>query len=310
MEDAQKSAPQVAEVHKIEREYRRDITITTARPLIVRVGLLLWLLIDVGLVIFFLVSVILYLVAGSFREERLLGTLDNNIAALRETSAARAADPLLVGDPHVLTRDIGSYDVYAVIENPNTEWYATFTYAFSSDVSAEPIAASIMPGEEKYLLALNIALAQRPSGVTVAVNDVVWHRVDRHLVPNTAEFLVLHSNFVVSDSAYDDTIVIDGTNIGVSTFTIANVTPYTYYNPTFVVALTHGSVVVGVNIVTVPQFIAGSTREVSVRWFGSAPGAGSVEVIPSINYFDEDEYADPDGAAGTDIRDETDDRRR
>lgn len=309
MGDAQKPASRQAEVQQIEREYQRDVTITKARPLIANAAVLFWLLLDVGLVLFFLLTVVMYIVSGSFADQRLLGTLDNNVASLHESAAARAADPLLVGDPRVLTRDTGSYDVYAVIENPNTEWYATFTYTFSDGISAEPMKGAIMPSAQQYVLALNVELASRPSGATVSVDDVVWHRVDRHDVENTAEYLVDHSNFTVSDSAYDDSITIDSTKVGVSTFTITNNTPYSYYNPTFIVLLKQSGSVVGVNTVTVPQFASGTAREVDTRWFGSVPSTGSVEVLPSINYFDEDEYADPEGEAGTDLRDAADDRR-
>lgn len=295
--------PQQSELHKIDREYQRDMTIVSARPKVVNFALFLWLLLDVGLLVFFLFSVILYLVSGSFADQRLVATLDNNVDALHSAAAARVADPLLVGDPHVLTHDVGAYYVYTVLENPNAEWYATFTYQFSDDVMTEPAAAFIMPGEEKYLLALGVALENKPSGVTVAVEDVVWHRVDRHDVPNTAEFLVEHANFVVTDSTYDDRITIDTTKVGDATFMLTNNTPYTYYNPSFVVLLQQGNSVLAVNQVSVPQFAAGEARAMTVRWFGNAPSSGTVEVIPAINYFDDEEYAAPTGEAGTDIRD-------
>ncbi len=295
--------PQHAELQKIEREFQRDVTITTARPKVVHFGLFVWLLVDVALVVFFFVTVVLYLVSGAFADQRLMATLDNNVAALHDAARARSADPLLVGDARVLTNDVGAYDVFAVVENPNTEWYATFTYQFGDDVMAAPVSATVMPGEEKYILALNVVRGNKPSGVSVLVEDVVWHRVDRHAVANTAEFLVDHSNFVVSEDVYDDSITINKTKVGDSTFTLTNNTPYSYYNPSFIVLLNHGGGVIAVNQVAVPQFLAGESRTVTVHWFGNAPGAGTVEVLPIINYFDEDEYAEPEGDVGTDIRD-------
>lgn len=303
-------APQQSELHKIDREYQRDVSIVNARPRVVSLALFLWLLLDVGLIVFFFLTVVLYLVSGSFRDQRLVGTLDNNVAALHRTAAARVADPLLVGDPRVLTHDVGAYDVYVTLENPNTEWYATFTYQLSDDVMTEPVTSFIMPGEEKYLLALNVQMESRPSGVTVAVDDVTWHRVDRHDVPNTAEFLVEHENFVITDSTYDDSITIDQTKVGDATFILTNNTPYSYYNPNFVILLKQGGSVIAVNQVTVPQFVAGETRSVAVRWFGDAPSTGTVEVIPAIHYFDDDEYAAPEGEVGADIRDTADEKRR
>lgn len=301
--------PNQSELHKIEREYQRDVVITNARPKLVSFGLFVWLLVDSALVVFFLVTVVMYLVSGSFTDQRLVATLDNNVASLHGAAVARAADPLLVGDARVLTHDTGVYDVYAVVENPNTDWYATFSYAFSDDVSAEPATGFVMPGEKKHVLALGVELAAKPSGVNVEVTDVVWHRVDRHAVPNTEEFLVDHGNFVVTDERYDDSITIDQTKVGDATFTLTNNTAYSYYNPIFVVLLEHGGSVIAVNQVTVPRFMAGESREVTVRWFGQAPGAGTVTVVPAINYFDDEAYASPTGDAATDVRDEATKRR-
>ncbi len=293
------------EFHEIEKDFKRELAITAARPRLARFGLLVWLLVDVGLMIFFFATVVLYLVNGTFGEQRVIATLGNNVAALHDAAAARAAEPLLVGDAKVLTRDVGSYDFYATLENPNSEWYATFSYTFDG---VTPMTASIMPSEQRYVFALNVQADARPSA-TIDVRDVVWHRVDRHAIPNTAEFLVAHNNFVVENATYADTITIDSQHVGDASFTIDNATSYSFYNPTFFVVLERAGGIVGINQLTIPQFLAGERRDVSVHWFGQIPTTGSVVIIPVIDYFDTNSYMDPQGEMGADVRDTSEKRR-
>ena len=87
--------PQHEELQKIEREFQRDVTITAARPKVVHFGLFVWLLVDVALVVFFFVSVVLYLVSGAFADQRLMATLDNNVAALHDAKGHEVQIPCL-----------------------------------------------------------------------------------------------------------------------------------------------------------------------------------------------------------------------
>lgn len=284
-------------MQKIEQDYRRNVAIVEARPKLEQGLLFAWLLVDVALIAYFIVSVVLYLVAGSFTEVRSMATIAQNAGDLRDASLARAADPLVLGDVRVLVRDAGSYDVYATVENANNEWYVTFDYSFT-DVDAAPQRATVMPGETAYVLALGIEAAARPSGAQLKIEHEVWTRVDRHTVPDTAEFLVAHSNFALSEAAYAVDVALEKDTVGRSVFTLTNNTAYSYYDPEFVVLLKRGGTVVGVNTVTVPKLKAGESREVSVHWFGTAPTSASVEAVPSINYFDEETYMDPEGESG------------
>lgn len=291
------------EMQKIEQDYRRNVAIVEARPKLEQVAIFAWLLLDVALIVYFFFTVVLYLVSGAFAETRSVASIGANAGVSHDAAASRVAQPLLTGDAAVLTRDTGAYDIYATVENVNTDWYAEVTYAFQDgDAVTDEASAVILPGETHYLTSLNYAAATRPSGMELVVKDVHWVRVDRHVIEDVAAFLVDHGN-IVADSTYAADVTYENDVVGRSELTLTNATPYAYYAPEFVVLLKRGGTIVGINTVTVPRFEAGSTRDVDVHWFGSIPTSSTVEVIPAINYFDEDAYMDPQGEPAADRRD-------
>lgn len=292
------------ELQRIERDYRRDVTITETRPRIVQAALFLWALVDVALIIIFIVSVVLYVISGSFADERAFASVGQNAGVSHARAVDRTPDALFTDDARVLARGDGAYDMYAVVENPNGEWYATYTYSFESSTgTTTPIEGVIMPNETRYLVALNLATSARPSGAVLAIDELAWHRIDRHDVADIDAFLAERSNFVVDASAYAVDVTLADESIGRSTFTVRNATPYAYFRPTFTVLLKKGGTVVGINQVTISEFLAGETRETAVHWFGAVPSGGTVELVPTIDYFDDAVYMDPSGSTDIDLRD-------
>jgi hypothetical protein len=288
----------------IERRYKEGVTVTTWRPKLVIAGLVIWGVIDVVLVIFFLVTITTYVVQGSFDDSRSIGTIGQNAGVLHAAAVARLAKPILTNDAHVLTHDATTYDMYAVVENVNTEWYATFNYHFTAGQVTTPFAlGNLMPSESRYLTALNVAAEKRPVGAQLVISDVVWHRVDHHEIVDTAAYLEVRNDWQVTDEVYAPDVVLAADTVGRSTFTLKNATAYSYFLPTFTVLLKRGGAVIGVNEVTLSQFMTGEARAVAVHWFGDIPTSGTVEVLPAINYFEAGVYTKPPSDVLTDPRD-------
>lgn len=273
------------------------------RPKLLQAGFFAWVLLDAALVLFFLVTVVTYVVSGSFAESRSIATIGQNSGSLHVAALNRAAKPILLGDVRVLARDTGAYDLYSVIENPNSEWYATFDYYFTAgSTNSASTEGSLMPSEERYLLGLNVQAESRPNGSTLVLENVVWHRIDRHEINNTAEFLVDHGNFVVDASSYAVDVELKDDSVGRSLVTLRNNSAYSYFSPSFVVLLKRSGVIVAINQVTLSEYFSGESRDVAVHWFGTIPTSSTVEVIPTINYFDERVYMDPPGELAEDTR--------
>lgn len=226
------------ELQQIERDYQRDVTVLSARPKILQAGLLLWTLVDVALIIFFIVNVIVYIVSGSFTEQREIASIAANAGVANTIAQARMPESLVVDEVKILSRGDATYDLYATVENPNDDWIATLTYVveYGQDAPKEKEAV-ILPMQEQYLLELNAEASSRPSGAELVVKDVTWERVDRHEVTDIPEFLTEHANFVVQSAEYAADVTVEQESIARSMFTVKNATPYTYYEPTFVVLL-------------------------------------------------------------------------
>ncbi len=289
---------------EIEKRYKEEVAVTTWRPKLIMIGLVTWGLIDAALVIFFLVTVASYVVQGSFDEARSIGSIGQNAGVAHVMTVARLAQPILTNDAHVLTHDATTYDMYAVVENPNTEWYATFNYHFTAgQIVTATKEGNSMPGESRYLTALNVKSDTRPVGAQLVIADVVWHRIDHHEIADTAAYLTVRNDFQVTDEVYAPDVVLAADTVGRSVFTLKNATAYSYFSPVFTVLLKRGGVVIGINEVTLSQFTTGEARAIEVHWFGDIPTSGTVEVVPMINYFDEAVYTKPPSDVLVDPRD-------
>lgn len=289
---------------EIEKRYKEEVAVTTWRPKLVIIGLVIWAIVDAVLMIFFLVTVVSYVVQGSFDDARIISTIGQNAGVAHAMTVARLAQPILTNDAQVLTHDATTYDMYAVVENPNTEWYATYNYHFTAGQIITPVKEdSLMPNESRYLTALHVKTDGRPAGAQLVVEDVVWHRIDHHLIANTAEYLAVRNDFQLTNEVYAPDVVLAAETVGRSTFTLKNATAYSYFSPVFTVLLKRGGTVIAINEVTLSQFVTGEARAVEVHWFGNIPTSATVEVVPMINYFDEAVYTKPPSDVLTDPRD-------
>jgi hypothetical protein len=293
------------ELQAIERQYERDVRIVEAQPLLRRIGVLSAITVEVLVGIFLLVVVFGYVINGSFADLRAAGvTFGANADAFHAIATASDAKELNLGSAKVVQGTPSSFDFYSVITNPNDDWFATFAYSFTSgSITTDAQEGFVLPGEKAYLLALGIDAETRPGTPAISVENIVWHRVDRHIAPDTDVWLEQHNAFNISEPTYTTDIDLGTANIGRTTFTITNTTPYAYWTPQFTVILERAGAVVGISQATLTEFDSSEARDVEVRWYGDLPVTATATVIPSINYFDKSSYMPPRGTPGEDIRD-------
>lgn len=293
------------ELQEIEREYGRNIRIVEARPKLERLGLLVAFVLEGCALIFSIIVLIGYVISGSFNDLRSAGSaFGSNIKNFRAIAAQSDARDLQLGAAKVVQGTPTSYDFFAPITNSNADWYATFTYAFSSSqVSSEEKEGFVMPGVDSYLLALGMDSENRPGSVSISVNNIVWHRVNRHIALDVASWLDAHNAFVITDPTYTPDLDFGTSKIGRTTFSISNPTPYSYWNAPFTAVLERAGAIVGISQAVLTEFDAAETRESEVRWYGELPVTATATIFPAINYFDEKVYMPPRGASETDVRD-------
>ncbi len=290
-EEAKNTAPVnplSREYQQIEQQYRRDVTLVGARPLLSNLAFLLWLLVDAAMIGFFAYVVVGYVVSDSFTDKRSEAALANNVSSIHATTLATTPQNLLLSSARKISNNATTEDVGADVENPNKDWYATFTYSFSS--AGTPIDGFINPLEKRTLLGLALPLAASPE---FSLSNLTWHRVDRHSVPDTASWLALRNSFAVSGIVYSNDIDPTAAQLGRTDFTLTNSSAYSYWSPKFIVMLQTGTNPVAVTEITVPRFLAGEARQINVRWVDKIPTSATMVVVPEINYFDSSIYMEP-----------------
>ncbi len=291
------------EYRAIDSRYRRDVAIVNARPKLETAGFVLWVAVDILLVLTFVFGVVMYIVSGSFTDARAVASIFSNVANSHAGVVRLAPTNLDLQEAKSASVVAGKYDLYASLDNPNADWYATFDYVFSYDGGVtESYSGFINPGEKKLLTAINIPFERRPSGLRISLENQVWHRVDRHVIANTQTFLAERANITVDLASYDKSVLIGEEQIGRTTLILSNRTAYAYWNPEFIVKLMRGSTVVSITKIAVPEFLAGETRPLEIRWFGEVPPSGTISVEPAIFYFDDSVYMHPDDEMGQDVR--------
>jgi len=288
------------ESRQVERDYKREVALTTGVPMAKKIALVVWVIFDVGLIVLFLFVVVGYLVVGQFTDRAEVSSMANNIASVRVFAVENSASSLLIGDTSVISLGDGEYDFVSTLQNSNEDWYAEVDYYFSSgSESTEVMHGFIMPLQLTLVVALRQSI-DSISGAEVVIDDLVWHRVDPHAVSDIDSWLQDHNSFTILNAEYTKDVEIDNTNIPRTSFTVTNNSSYNYWSAVFYVVLDRNGSIVGVNQATVPGFEVGDTREVNVNWFGEAVSSADVSIYPYINYFDEDVYMDQP-SAGTDI---------
>ncbi|MFA5946200.1 MAG: hypothetical protein WC802_04810 [Patescibacteria group bacterium] len=295
MEEKKKivKTPLEQEYQAIESQYRRDVAILENVPKVERVAFGLWAVIDIALLVVFVIGAPLYIVSGNFVDVRSTAGLVRNAVTTHSLSLAQAPASLTLGSAKTLTGAPGAYDFLADASNPNANWYVTFSYSFSFDGGGtEKMPGFLNPSESRPLAQLGIKNDAVPRNARLVIENLAWHRVDRHAVPEITRWLAEHDAFPIS-AVSTSSIALDHGALGETNFTVANKTAYSYWDPRFLILLERGGSAVSVSEVTLSQFLSDESRPVSVRWFQTIPTGATVRVVPVLNLFDPAVYMKP-----------------
>jgi hypothetical protein len=292
-----------AELKAIDSRYRREVAVVDARPKVETAAFIFWAVLDLVLILTFVFGVLLYITSGAFADARQSVSLLHNAASLHAGSERVAPQPLENSSAQSVSLVTGKYDLFVKLTNPNPDWYATFDYAFVFDGGeTAPLAGFMNPDESRTLAYLGVSSSRRPSAVRMVMTNFIWHRVDPHVIPDPELFVAERANITVEQATYATDLVIGTDQVARSQITLQNRTAYAYWSPEFLVKLMRGSTVVSLTKITVPEFKAGETRQVEVRWFGEAPPSGTISLEPIIPYFAGGVYMNPDDETGLDVR--------
>ncbi|MBI4437565.1 hypothetical protein HY631_01300 [Candidatus Uhrbacteria bacterium] len=292
------------EEKKARRLYRLSLWWVEHRAVLRRIGYGAFMAVD-ALVLAFALFHLLDAFAFSYdREQRaIFAMVTQGQSDLRAYTEANKASDLESTPARIISIGSDRYDLYATLVNPNDDWWAEFTYAFTTDAGATETATGfILPGEEKPIVEFAYASSVPMSAAELVVDGITWHRVDHQMIDDWGVFAQEHLNLVIEDAQFTKQTDGNGEAYGRSSFTVMNKTAFSYYEPTFYVLLKRGSSVVGVNRATLSELESGEQASVALNWFGTLPSVSEVAVVPEINLFDLSVYKPLEGENTRDTR--------
>lgn len=302
------------EEKEFSRYYKFSKWYVTNRELLKKIGIGVFIAFDSILILFVSWTFLdAYVISYAKEHRAVVEMVAIGQADLHSYTVATAARPLSTDDVTVISLGGGKYDFYTTLVNPNTDWWAEFTYEFNGGVEDEANIRQgfILPSEEKPIVALGVEIGSVPRNVNLDIIDISWHRVDRHLVGNYEDWLRDHFNFEIQNVSWTTETPLETTDtIGRVSFSVINDTAFSYYDPVFYSLLMRGNRIVGINRTTLSSLDSFDEQQVDINWFGTLPSVSRVEIVPEVNIFDLDVYKPLVGESSIDTRTRVFDRRR
>ncbi len=292
------------EEKEFKRFYKVSLWWVTHRAALRKIGFALFIAFDATLFLFggwHLLDA--FAVSYDSEQNAVLRMVALGQSDLHASTAGNAARDLETGDGRVLSIGDNRYDLYATLVNSNDDWWAEFSYSFSIGGSQTDVREGfVLPMEEKSVAELAVKSASPIQSASLSIENVRWHRVDHHVIPDYATWASDRLNFSISASSFEKETRFDGETFGRTTFTIENDTAFSYYDVGLFVLLLRGSSVVGVNRTSLSSLESGVETEVTVNWFGTLPSVSEVQIIPELNIFDLEVYKSLQGESTRDTR--------
>lgn len=234
-----------------------------------------------------------YIIKGMNDDVKILKDLSTNDRTVHDLIAMQNARNILVDTPQSF-KSGENFDLVAKINNPNPGHWGEFSYNFK--VGSQDLGLNhgfILPGETKYVMALNKDIDSPDSVVMVSLENVVWHKINKHDYPDWEKFKKEHLDITISDkkfSSAQSSILSEKVNLNQLDFKISNNTAYGYYNTGIEIILFSGQHMVGANYYILDKLKSGEQRNINVTWPGNINQVTETTVIPEINIMDEDLY--------------------
>ncbi|MFH1598344.1 MAG: hypothetical protein ABIB97_04755 [Patescibacteria group bacterium] len=261
----------------------------THRNLVKRIGLIIFMLVDLIIVCFFLYNIITYFAMIPFYN-RLVANLGNEIIDYSGIHQRTAPRPLQITEETILLAPTGNYDLMAKIRNPNDRWIIdSFQYRFTVSGSQTDWQTShLADSENKYLF--YFGHENYGSGsllneeVTVEIDNVIYRRI---IHPDK----VPRIDFVVEDPQHDTVYLADSDErVSRVTANIKNNTVYSFWEVGVQIILYSYDDPVAINLVTIDNFDTLLTKNLDILWRGRVAGVTSVLINPFVNIVDNDNY--------------------
>ncbi len=202
-----------------------------------------------------------------------------------------APQNILIDEIQVFLAGVGKYDVMTEISNPNTKHIIYFDYYFLvNGASTTKKSAFILPLQTKPVLEYGLNDAY---GIELIIENYSAKRINAHIYPDPTNHILARDIFSLENFEFKSVLHPEGANANIVKFSLINSSPFHYYNPEFIVKYKNNGLTVGVASIVLENFISLQTREVDLRSFADNLFINELEIVPSINYFDQSSYFEP-----------------
>jgi len=199
--------------------------------------------------------------------------------------------PLLIGETQIFSAGVEKYDAMAEITNQNTKHIVYFDYHFEiNGIATVKKSGFLLPQETKLFTDFGLSEGY---GANLVVDNISFKRINAHLYPDPINFILARNLFSVSNFEFKSVLHPEGANANIIKFDLTNDSPFSYYDPRFVVEFRNGGGTVGVAEINLANFSSLEKRSVDLRSFADNLFVDEVVVYPSINYFEYTSYFEP-----------------
>lgn len=218
-----------------------------------------------------------YLYYAATREERIVKPLRAQVAYVHPTLSLQT---LAIRETGAVSHGGATYDVYALIENQNSEWRAdgeVFFMVGGSELAAVPI--TLFPGDRRYVFSFNVTSTTAPR-ISARVQNIVWKRLtltERNVINARRDIRV--SDVEVLGGRTAKGVVIPGTR---AHMTLSNASAYHLYDFRMLILFKHGGVPVAAAMVPIFSLEHNTQTRLEARWDYSFAST-DYEMIPEID---------------------------
>lgn len=243
-----------------------------------------------------------YFTRGLSQDEQLTKELVETNGVGHDYILQISAKNFSVSPVKILRSASNKYDFYVRLNNDNQRWWAEFDYYFTAGGQQTPKTEGfILPSSSEDLMALAQEFTYEPSFAQLIIDNIRWHRLDQHKIPDWSVYYKSRMNIASADIKFtpaNSSPLSEKLNLNELNFQVINHSAYNFWQVGFAVLLYGGSSLADVNHYTLDNFMSGQERSVSLSWPGNIGQIDRVEIVPEINIMRDDIYIPFEGGVG------------
>lgn len=238
--------------------------------------------------LYFLYGITSYIFWGMKADELIINDLVNSGLISHDYFIKNSAKDLVIFGAETVKSQSGKYDYIVKIQNFNDNWWGIINYTYIAGNTVGEGESFILPSEAKYITVFN---QEGASDIRFAVKNVSWSRINKHLIPNWDEYKSRRLAFEIKDIQFQpvNKTNLSGSSLNQLSFAVKNNTAYNFQEVDFLVFLTGGAQIIGINKYKLENFLSGEKREVRANWLGNF-GRPQVEIYSEVNIMDKAVY--------------------